>query len=344
MSEVNQFDKARPIFVVGAPRSGTTLCARILGEHPSLFAPGETHFMEDIYSRRREIGDLQTDQARQTVVDRLSDLYGRFNEPADQLRIDDALLSPEFRQKLIDGSQTMRSALLCFMDAQTEAAGKSRWINHTPQDIFYTAELASMYAESRFILCVRDPRDFLLSYKLKWRTRESEDASRLKSLYHPIITSLLWKASSRRVIAAQESLAEDRTFLLRYEDLVSQPAETIRSLCEFLDEPFSSDLCELKFSNSSHSGEHREIHAQSIGRGRSELSAEEIWWAERLLRKEMLEFGYATTSPTPAVRKLVADVIRLPVNAVRALAANRAKTGPTIPYLFRRLRGLLRSS
>ncbi len=344
MSAASRLDLTRPIFIVGAPRSGTTLCARILGMHANLFAPGETHFMEDIYSRRREFGNLNTEHARQNVVDRLSDLYGRFNEPADQLRINEALLSSEYRQKLIDGSGTMRDALSCFMDLQAQAAGKSRWVNHTPQDIFYTVELATMYPRSCFILCVRDPRDFLLSYKLKWRTRQSVDASRLKSLYHPIITSLLWKASARRILAAQKFLGESRAYFLRYEDLVSQPTSTIRSLCNFLDETFSDDLCQLEFSNSSHSSDRRKIHAQSVGRGQRDLSAEEIWWTEKILRNEMLELGYRVTGPRPSLRKIFVDVIGLPKNAVRAVIANRRKTGPTIPYLLRRLRGLLRSS
>jgi hypothetical protein len=52
-----------PIFIVGTPRSGTTLMARILGNHSILYRPGETHFMQDIYARRATIGDLETDPA-----------------------------------------------------------------------------------------------------------------------------------------------------------------------------------------------------------------------------------------------------------------------------------------
>ena len=55
---------AAPIFVLGMPRSGTTLTAKILGRHQKIFAlaPGETHYFHDVWSRRRELDDLQDDK------------------------------------------------------------------------------------------------------------------------------------------------------------------------------------------------------------------------------------------------------------------------------------------
>jgi hypothetical protein len=48
----------RPIFVVGCPRSGTTLLQLMLHSHPRIAIPPETRFMLDIYERRLEFGDL----------------------------------------------------------------------------------------------------------------------------------------------------------------------------------------------------------------------------------------------------------------------------------------------
>ena len=76
-----------PVFIVGTPRSGTTLLARILGRHPSLFMHGETHFFPDIYARRAELGDPPSAEGALAMKERLSTLYGRYNEPADQARV-----------------------------------------------------------------------------------------------------------------------------------------------------------------------------------------------------------------------------------------------------------------
>jgi len=47
-----------PIFIVGSPRSGTTLLRHVLDRHPSLSVCGETRFFSEVYKRRWLFGDL----------------------------------------------------------------------------------------------------------------------------------------------------------------------------------------------------------------------------------------------------------------------------------------------
>ncbi len=44
-------DSELPVFVVGMPRSGTTLTEQILGSHPRIFAAGEPRFLEQAVAR-----------------------------------------------------------------------------------------------------------------------------------------------------------------------------------------------------------------------------------------------------------------------------------------------------
>ena len=92
---------SEPVFVVGTPRSGTTLTAQILGRHSTLFIPGENHFFEDIYVRWSPRWSGATPQERSSMVERLATIYGRYNQLEDQPRID-ALLArdPELRERL----------------------------------------------------------------------------------------------------------------------------------------------------------------------------------------------------------------------------------------------------
>jgi hypothetical protein len=48
----------RPIFLVGCPRSGTTLLSVLLHAHPRIAMPPETRFLLPAYRRRAEYGDL----------------------------------------------------------------------------------------------------------------------------------------------------------------------------------------------------------------------------------------------------------------------------------------------
>jgi hypothetical protein len=71
--------KVEPIFVVGTPRSGTTLTARILNHHHRVFAPapGETHFFHDIWTRGKTLGNLEDEAALSRATDRLLTVFGR---------------------------------------------------------------------------------------------------------------------------------------------------------------------------------------------------------------------------------------------------------------------------
>ena len=88
-------NQKKPIFIVGTPRSGTTLAAKILGHHSNVFMPGETHFFDDIFSNSTEFGSLKYSDSINKVSVRLFDLYGRYYEPDDQQRIEQAVLVAE---------------------------------------------------------------------------------------------------------------------------------------------------------------------------------------------------------------------------------------------------------
>ena len=329
-----------PIFIAGPPRCGTTLCARILGQLPSIHAPGETHFMEDIYSRLGEIGDLRSLESRKALVSRLETIYGRFNEPSDQERIQAMMFSTDFRQGMLDSATDWQSAYSHFMKSQAMQVGARRWLNHTPKDIFYVEELIEGFPEAKFLFCVRDPRDFLLSYKQKWKATTEDNLSRIKSLYSPLVTSLLWRASATKVIDLSRKLPDSRRLIVRYETLTSNPRSTVKEMIEFIDEEFEEGYLDVRFSNSSHDSAPRTISSDSVGMWRGNLRSREIWWVEKIAAEQMEELGYGLTKPGLQFFGVVFDLLVLPFTVIRALWANRRNRGPLIPYILRRLRGL----
>lgn len=175
-----------PVFVVGPPRCGTTLTARMLGRHPAIFMPGETHFFEDIYARRQELGDPTDAAARARIIERLQTLYGRFREPPDQTRIERLFAGSDLRAAL-NRAHSYREIFSAFLEAQMGAVGKRRWGNQVPRDLFELDRIFAFFPDARVVACLRDPRDFLLSYRDKWqRDKEGREAERLRKLYHPV--------------------------------------------------------------------------------------------------------------------------------------------------------------
>ncbi len=326
-----------PIFIVGTPRSGTTLTAKILGRHSRLFMPGETHFFDDIYARRQELGDPQDSQAAAGIAARLSTLYERFNEPADQQRLTNLGGEEALRRELGTSCHTYGEVLSRFMQFQMhQNPMKTRWGNNVPKDIFHVKDILKFYPEAKFIICVRDIRDFLLSYQNRWKTTSPENVERVKKLYHPILTSLLWKTAMKQMRVIEALVPLDNFLVVRYEDLVTQPQSMINTMCQFLKEPYEEAMLHVEANNSSFEGQKQGIFSTSIQRWTESLSHEHVYVAERLARHELEQLGYKAANVHPNPLRLLQIAVSFPYAFCLALNANRNIRGPILPYLMRR--------
>jgi hypothetical protein len=228
------------------------------------------------------------------------------------------------------------------MDIQMKYERKMRWGNNTPRDIFYVNEITTLFPGALFIVCVRDVRDFLRSYKTKWKTTEGARSARLKSLYHPVITSLLWKASIKGI---NNHLLTDRMYLLRYEDLVTNTESIVRQLCAFIGEDFEEPMLQVETNNSSIVDDmpnQKGIFSSSIGKWRKELSQEEIFLTQKINRKELNNLGYSLEKVKFSWLKLIMICLSAPLALWRGMSANKHKRGPLIKYIFKRLISLLK--
>lgn len=335
-------DRSRPIFVVGTPRSGTTLMAKVLGRHSRLFMPGETHFFDDVYAHRESLGDLAHAEARNKVAARLADHYERYWETPDQERVDRIMREqPEAWVNWRDGMRNYRDALSGFMEMQMALEAKARWGNNAPRDIFNIDEILAFYPQAKFVVCVRDPRDFLLSYKGKWTVTGDEHVERLRKLYHPVITSLLWKSSMRQLACIKKKVPAGNWIIARYEDMVKAPEDTVRCICAVLEENFEPHMLAVEESNSSTGQQQKGIFATSVQRWRSELTPAEIAVAQRLTQGEMQELGYQKEAIKSPMLGVAGAYLGAPFAFVRAMRANADMRGPLIPYLVRRVRSLI---
>lgn len=328
-----------PIFVVGAPRSGTTLTARILGRHSCVFMPGETHFFDDIYARRRELGELQNAESIQSVTARLKTLYERYNEKPDQERIEKLLEKQDVIEKLTS-CRTYKELFSCFMEIQMQLEGKIRWGNNVPKDIFQIKEIATFYPDAKILICIRDVRDFLISYQNKWKVAAEDNAERLTNLYHPVVTSLLWQASVKQIDRVKDLIPRENLMMIRYESLVHNPEKLVREICRFIGEDFEEAMLNVDEENSSFQVEQKGIYSSSVGRWRQRLTNEEAYIAQKITGSWLLEFGYTTADVKINPLKVGLMFATLPYGMWRAMHANRAIRGPLLPYVVKRLAAL----
>lgn len=331
----------KPVFVVGAPRSGTTLTARILDLHPEIYSPGESHFFEDVWSRRDEIGSLQLPAARSAAVERMTSLFGRFNFPETQNLVDQLLEQGQLQQELAQ-CDDYRSLYTVMLGRLTQLQGKLRFCDDTPKHLYHLTDILHLFPQAKIIVSIRDPRDFLCSYKNYWR--RSRDSARVKALYHPIITSLLWRSSVALALKSLKQYSSEQIYLLTYEQLVENPEQQIQQLCSFLEIVYSPKLLQVAAQNSSFGEDGVQspgIFRTSIGRWRACLDPVEIWWAQTLTGALMKELRYESEDVPLQPLQIIAVLLAMPLALLNALQANAHKRGPLLQYLSKRFLSLL---
>jgi hypothetical protein len=336
--------KNAPIFVVGTPRSGTTLTARILGRHSNIFMPGETPFFHDIYSRRNEIGELSCAEAKSTVAEQLLTLHARYNSPGTYQLVKEVFANENVKQYLYTGCESYEAIFSYFMGQLANSEGKKRWGNNVPNDIFYIDEIVSLYPDVKVLICARDLRDFLTSYQGKWRLESGENAERIQKLYHPLLTTLLWKSTMRRIPSVLSKVKNGNAMVIRYEDLTANPEKVARAVCETIEEEFEPEMLNVETSNSSALTRERGIYSSSVGRWKTLLDPTEATIAQHIAREELKKLNYSMEQLQTSPGKVLWILASFPFAAVRAVLANRRRRGPLVPYLISRLRSLLNLS
>lgn len=139
---------AVPIFVLGMPRSGTSLTEQILGSHPQIFGAGELSLMEDTLREARRLT----------------------NKPYPQCVPD---LRPEHMTHL---------ARFYLDQLQTRASGEAFIVDKTPMNFQYIGFIANLIPQARIVHCRRNPIDNCLSiFKLPFEDAHSYSHS-LESL------------------------------------------------------------------------------------------------------------------------------------------------------------------
>lgn len=339
--DIRSIKNRNPVFVIGTPRSGTTLTAKILGRHSNIFMPGETHFFDDVYSWARELGGFENQHSRQAVAQQLYTIYSRYYELPDQQRIERMFPNVSDLSEAIEDCGDYGAVLDRFMSLQMQAEGKFRWGNNAPRDLFSVREIREFFPNAKIVVCVRDIRAFLYSYKYKWKVTGDEHVERLKKLYHPVVTSYLWKSSMRQLPMIEEAIPASDRIVVRYEDLVTAPEETVTRICAMIDEDFEPGMLMVEGHNSADANETSGIFASSVDRWKTELSAEEITIGQNIAGDLLVRLGYKKYMPHPDRLKLLAILLGTPFALWRALAANKDTRGPLLPYLFKRVGSLL---
>ncbi|HEY8455561.1 MAG TPA: sulfotransferase [Actinopolymorphaceae bacterium] len=235
-----------PVFIVGEARSGTSILYRILQKHPA-FRPRKLNLWESRIMRCSERAASFRPEDHRTLRGYMAgddERYNAFLESIAPLRPLFAagelmlrLVPERFRSSVWFASGHALVVRSYFHHAR-EARGVRRVLEKTPNQVGYVRQLLRCYPKARLIYIHRHPVDVYTSYV---RRAQVDPKAASWARLTPSTFAARWAENT--TLALNAKTRAPRSFLmLRYEDLTENPEATVRSLCEFLGEPFDPDM------------------------------------------------------------------------------------------------------
>jgi hypothetical protein len=243
-----------PFFIVGCPRSGTTLLRGLLQSHPNLTIPTESHFIPSLYKA-----------------------YGDPASPEEAIRLGRRILNLQWVQRWelnlapegFANCSNYREVVCRVFEAWAEREGKPRWGDKTPQNLTEMPTLLAIFPEAKIIHIVRDGRDVAVSW--------------LRTPYHPRNTyyaAYLWHRWVQQAYRTGQAMAPESHLLIRYEDLLRDTPATMHKVCKFIGEPYTEAVLQptrvaIGLDTSKHQISSTKIVPTNTGKWRTGLSRED---------------------------------------------------------------------
>ncbi len=186
----------KPIFIIGMPRSGTSLTEKIIASHPQVFGAGELTEIRNLCESLPQRMETETP----------------FPECATTLS-----------QAQMD---TLASAYLAFI-GELNDAGLAHVTDKMPQNFVFLGMISLMFPQAKIIHCMRNPIDTSLScYFQNFGAAGLDFSYDLDNLVH-------YYGQYQRIMAHWEKVLPSEIYHLSYEALTANSAEEIPKLIEF---------------------------------------------------------------------------------------------------------------
>jgi len=253
----------KPVFITGAPRSGTTLLASMIASNNQCLALPEMHYMYEILKY-----DLlfNNENNNNHIFNCLI---------ADPKFIDLGIIKNVGDVENLIRNKSAKEILFHIIDEYNKKTFNKDfryWVEHTPHNHLYFSVLLKYFPDAKFIHIVRDGRAVYRSTKeTDWG--EKDVVSSAKN----------WKSIVENNVILSR-VYPDKFITVRYEDLTSTPQKTMEIICQFINIPYGNQmLLSEGVKRQSFSKYHKKI-------GEKANSSSQLLWVDELKKYEIQHF------------------------------------------------------
>ncbi|MHA1382038.1 MAG: sulfotransferase family protein [Candidatus Helarchaeota archaeon] len=243
----------KPIFILGIPRSGSTLWLRILQKNNKLIGFDEMHYLnpwhKDFrYFIKKYVKDVSINSNIKKMIDvlfsksRIVGLKGQFW--SELKSINDNKFKKYLYNEIINSDRSLEKIFKILVEELTNYKQYSRCIIKFPVYLNYIDKLIKWYPYCKIIHVTRDPRAIAIS-----KTNDPGGIARkIRKFYYLrffirkimilfVIVQYIW---SSMIHVRYKNL--NNYSLFKYEDLLNNPEKTIKKLCEFCEIDYFEEM------------------------------------------------------------------------------------------------------
>jgi sulfotransferase family protein len=288
------------VFIVGCPRSGTTLLQRMVSAHPRIAIAYEAHWIPKFFERHRGVTreGLVTEELIPLLLTERT--FIRMHIGREQL------------STLVDQGRPISysSFVTGVLDLYGRAKGKPLVGDKWPNYVLRINAVNALWPGARFVHLIRDGRD-VGSSLMEWRSPRKyvadlhtwkEDAASTAAVF--------WESNVRRGREGGKSLGSKLYYEMRYESLLARPLEECEALCDFLKVSFDEAMVRFYETRPKTSSEPGKDHhpwmpiTPGLRDWRTQMPAEDVERFEAAAGQLLDELGYARAAPHPRPESL----------------------------------------
>ncbi|MEG4813959.1 sulfotransferase [Microcoleus sp. K5-D4] len=278
------------IFLVGSPRSGTTMLQSLLAAHPEVISFPESKFFHYLLYKKFA-----------------GKLPGRM-----EAFFKDEISRPELLQDF-DDSQTVATKVSWFvgvLDGLAAEQNKSIWLEKTPEHIYFIEDIQRLLPDAKFIHILRNSMDTIAS--LHEATRNSHDLwGPGWDLNHCIHR---WKEA---MLISHKYAKNSNHILVKYEEILDNKVKKLEEICDFMKIKYDDRMLELyqeKAANLSlnlpwHQGIGREVKSNKVHKYHKILKTNEIRYILDKIKRVKGEIAWKVAVE---VSEPISDICDLP--------------------------------